>query len=178
MAEKSTIARPYAQAVFELARETKALAPWSDQLAYAGAVAADPAMQALIGNPSIERERLVQLFLDVCADKLDAAGQNFIRLLAENKRLELLPEIAEVYEAMRAEHEGSVEAEVITALPLDEAQQKQLADKLKQRLGRDVVLSVKTDESLLGGAIVRADDLVIDGTAAGQLTRLANTLLH
>lgn len=178
MAEKSTIARPYAQAVFELAREHKAFPAWSEQLALVAAVAADDAMRELIGNPNVERDRLVQLFLDICGDKLDVAGQNFIRLLAENKRLDVLPEIATVYEAMRAEAEGTIEAEVITALPLDEAQQQALAEKLRARLGRDIVLSIKTDESLLGGAVIRAGDVVIDGSAEGQLMRLANTLLH
>lgn len=177
MAEKSTIARPYAQAVFDLAREHKALPVWSDQLALAAAVAADERVQRLIGNPSVEREQLAALFLGVCGDKLDAHGQNFIRLLAENKRFDVLPEIAAVFESMRAEAEGTIEAEVITALPLDDAQQKQLAEKLRTRLGRDIVFSIKTDESLLGGAIIRAGDIVFDGSAAGQLTRLANTLL-
>lgn len=178
MAEKSTVARPYAQAAFELARGSKDLKAWSDALAFAAAVAQDESMQGLISNPNLDRDRLVQLFLDVCGDRLNAFGQNFIRVLAENKRLELLPEITALFEALRAEAEGSIEAEVISAFPLNDSQQKQLTEMLKKRLHRDIVLVTKTDESLIGGAIIRAGDLVIDASAVGQLTRLANTLLH
>lgn len=178
MAEKSTVARPYAQAAFELAQEGKALEQWSVMLNLAALVAEDESMQALIGNPNLAKERLVQLFLDVCGDALNATGQNFIRVLGENNRLALLPEIAELFEGLRGEAEGAIEAEVISAYPLNDAQQQQLVEMLKQRLGKAVTLNVKVDESLIGGVVIRAGDLVIDGSAAGKLTRLANALMH
>ena len=178
MAEKSTIARPYAQAAFELAQAEKALENWSRMLNLAALVAEDESMQSLIGNPNLARERLVQLFLDVGGENLNAQGQNFIRVLGENSRLALLPEIVVLYEALRAEAEGAIEAEVISAYPLNEAQQKVLVDMLKKHFGKAVTLNVKTDESLIGGVVVRAGDLVIDGSASGQLTRLANALMH
>lgn len=178
MAELSTVARPYAQAAFDLAREEGALKGWSEMLRYAAVVAADNSMEALLDNPQVSRERAEQLFLDICGERLNPLVQNFVRLLAQNRRLILLPAIASQFEAMRAEAEGSIEAEVVSAFPLTEAQQRQLADGLKKRFGREVNLVTHVDESLLGGAVVRVGDTVIDGSAAEQLNRLASVLRH
>ena len=172
MAEKTTIARPYAQAVFELEQEHKALPRWSDMLQLAAAVAADERMSALAGNPRVSGDELTKLFLDVCGDKLSTEAQNLIRVLVENGRLDVLTEIAALYETYRAEAERTVEAQVISAFPVDEAQKKQIIAMLKKRLGREVTLSCETDKSLLGGAIIRAGDLVIDGSVTGQLAKL------
>ncbi len=178
MAEKSTIARPYAQAAFSIAESQGDLKKWSDMLQLAAAVASDEAMQALISNPSIESDKLIDTFTGICGDGLDQYGQNFVRVLVENKRLALLPEIADLYEERRAEAESTVEAEVTSAIPLSEAQQTQLVAALKKRLGREVTLVTKTDENIIGGAVVRAGDLVIDASVTGQLEKLANTLMH
>ena len=178
MAEKSTIARPYAQAAFDLAHEKSDLKNWSDMLQTMAAAAANDDMQALFGNPDVSKQALVDLLIEVSGDKVNDMGKNFIRVLAENKRLNVLPEIAEQYELQRAEAERTVEAEVTTAFPLNDAQQQQLVDALKKRLGRDVTIVTKTDDSILGGAVVRAGDLVIDASVTGQLEKLANTLLH
>ena len=178
MAEKSTIARPYAQAAFSLAESQDSLKKWSDMLQLAAAVASDEAMQLLIGNPSIESDKLIDTFIGICGDGLDQHGQNFVRVLVENKRLDVLPEIADLYEEKRAEAESTVEAEVTSAIPLSEAQQTQLVAALKKRLGREVTLVTKTDENIIGGAVVRAGDLVIDASVTGQLEKLANTLMH
>ena len=173
MAELSTIARPYAEAIFSLAHEAAKLADWSDMLALAAAVAADANMQPLIGNTNINKSQLSGLFLDICGDKLTAEGKNTIKVLVENRRLNVLPEIAKQFEALKAEAEKTVDAEVISAFEVSQAQQKQIAEKLKQRLGREVTLTCRVDESLLGGVIIKAGDLVIDGSAIGQIHKLS-----
>lgn len=178
MAEKSTIARPYAVAAFELAKEQNDLASWSDMLDFAAVVAMDDTMQSYIGNPAIEQDTLTRLLLEVCGDTLNALGQNFMKVLVANKRLNVLPQIARLYNELRAEAEKTVDAEVISAFPLSDAQQSSLIEGLKRRLGREVKLTSKVDENLLGGAIVRAGDLVIDGSVSGQLDKLATSLMH
>jgi len=172
MAEKTTIARPYAQAVFELAQARKELPRWSDMLQLAAAVAADARMSKLVGNPRVTKDQLAKLFLDICGDKLSAEAQNLIRVLVDNDRLDVLTEIAALYQTYRAEAERTVEAQVISAFPVDEAQQKAIIASLKKRLGREVTLSCEVDQKLLGGAIIRAGDLVIDGSVTGHLAKL------
>jgi F-type H+-transporting ATPase subunit delta len=178
MAEKNTIARPYAQAAFSLAESQGNLKKWSDMLQLVSAVASDNAMQVLIGNPDIDSDKLFDMFTGVCGDGLDQFGQNFVRVLVDNKRLHVMPEIADLYEEKRAEAESTIEAEVTSATPMSETQQAQLSAALKKRLGREVTLVTKTDEAIIGGAIVRAGDLVIDASVTGQLEKLANTLMH
>ena len=178
MAEKSTIARPYAVAAFELAKEQGELAKWSDMLGFAAVVVTDDVMQDYIGNPSVDQDTLTRLMLQVCGDQLNEMGKNFIKVLVANQRLEVLTEIAVLYNELRADAEKTVEAEVISAFPLSDAQQSALIEGLKKRLGREVNLVTKVDENLLGGAIVRAGDLVIDGSVSGQLGKLATALMH
>jgi F-type H+-transporting ATPase subunit delta len=177
MAENTTIARPYAEAVFKLAKEQGDLKGWSDKLQLVSAVAASPEMGALIGNPKVSKGQLSKLILDICGDKLDATGKNLVTLLVENGRIGVATEIAAHYELSRAEAEGSVEAEAISALPLTDEQQKVIAAALTRRLGRNVELVCKVDKDLLGGAIIRTGDLVIDGSAASRLTQLAKAML-
>jgi F-type H+-transporting ATPase subunit delta len=174
--ERATLARPYAEAVFRLAREKKALAGWSEMLKLAAAVAADPQMTRLVDNPRVPRTRFVEFFLDVCGKKLDADGANLVRLLTENHRLALLPEIAALFEALRAEAETRVEAEVVSATAVSADQLKTIAAALKQRLGREVTLATRLDPSLVGGIVIRAGDLVIDGSVRGKLVALATHL--
>jgi F-type H+-transporting ATPase subunit delta len=178
MAENITIARPYAQAIFSLAQEQGDLKGWSDMLQFAAAVAADPEMVAVIDSPRFDNAQVADLFIEICGDKLNDAGKNMIRVLAENDRLEVLPEVAELYEAERSAVEGTIVAEVISATTLNDAQQKNIAEALKKRLGRDVTLECKIDESLLGGAIIRAGDVVIDGSVVGKLEKLTSALAH
>ena len=178
MAEILTIARPYAQAAFQFADAHQALKEWSGMLELLAVVAADPEMTALIENPRMTETQLAELFISIGADRLDDNCHNFIRLLAENRRLKLLPEIATLFEIQRREAEQSIRAELITAFPVTEAQQATVTAALKQRLGRDIELECKTDASLLGGAIIRAGDLVIDGSVRGKLERLGNSLSH
>jgi F-type H+-transporting ATPase subunit delta len=174
--ERTTLARPYAEAVFRLARERQNLAAWSETLKLAAAVAADPQMTRLIDNPRVPRARFVEFFLDVCGKKIDADGANLVRLLAENRRLALLPEIAALYEELRATAEARVEAEVVSAIEVSAAQLKTIAAALKKRLGREVTLATRLDPSLVGGIVIRAGDLVIDGSVRGKLQLLATHL--
>lgn len=176
MAEKTTIARPYALAIFKLASEQKNLKGWSDMLKLAAAVAADPEMDKVIGNPALSKGQVADMVIAICGDKLNDAGKNSIRVLAENGRLEFLPEIAALFEVERASAEGTLNAEVTSAFDLTDAQKKDLAAALKKRFGREISLSCTTDKSLLGGAIIRAGDVVIDGSAVGKLEKLSSEL--
>ncbi len=176
MAEAKTIARPYAEAAFALARERKALEAWSHMLALAAAVASDPNMARLAADPKITGERLLALFLGVCGERLDAAGQNLIRVLIENRRLALLPEIAAVYEELKNAAEARVEATVVSAFELDAGQIKRIEAALERRLQREVRVSTTVDRGLIGGVFIRAGDLVIDASVRGQLARLAANL--
>lgn len=178
MAEKSTIARPYAQAAFDIAQQAGDLKSWSDMLQLLAVVASDALMQDMISNPAIETSKVVDVMAGVAGDNLNETGKNFLNVLAENKRLNVLPEIAELYEQHRAEAEKTVEAEITSAFPLSDAQKQQLIEALKKRLGREVSLVAKTDESIIGGAIVRAGDLVIDGSVSSQLNKLSNSLMR
>lgn len=178
MAEKSTIARPYAQAAFDIAKEKGDLKSWSEMLQLIAAVTSDDIMQDMICNPSIEREKVIAVITDVCADKLNEAGKNFVKVLAENGRLDVAVEIAERYEEHRAEAEKTVEAEITSAFPLSESQITSVTDALKKRLGREVNLVTKVDDSIVGGAIIRAGDLVIDGSVSGQLEKLTTAMMR
>ncbi|UCE90397.1 MAG: F0F1 ATP synthase subunit delta [Pseudomonadota bacterium] len=178
MAEKTTIARPYAQAAFDIAVAGNKLAAWSDMLRLLAMVTSDATIESMMGNASIETGRVVDVILGVCGDQLDDTGKNFVRVLAENHRLNVLPEIAAQYEHYRAEAEKTVEAQVASAFPLSDAQQQHIIEALKIRLGREVTLKATVDESIVGGAVVRAGDLVIDGSVSGQLQKLAANLLR
>ena len=178
MAEKTTVARPYARAVFEIARESDAFAGWSAFLERGSLAVADARIQALVGNPAVTREELAGLFIELCGDSAGANGANFLRLLAENGRIAWLPEIAAEYELLRAEAENIVDVQLTSAVELDAAQRDNFAASLRKRLGRDVRLHCETDAKLLGGAIIRAGDLVIDGSLVGRLERLAGAVTH
>jgi F-type H+-transporting ATPase subunit delta len=178
MADRATIARPYARAAFAHASEGKELAAWSTMLGAAATAAADPRVSRLIGNPQVTGEQLVELLADVSKGAAGQGGTNFLLALAENHRLALLPEIAEQFETLRAEVENVVDVEVIAAQEIAPAQQKKLAAALAKRLGREVRMHTKIDETLIGGAIVRAGDLVIDGSLKGRLARLGSALTN
>ncbi len=176
MADTITAARPYAQAAFEVACAEGKLKNWSSLLTTAAALVGDARVRALIGNPRVVKAQLQGLILDALGSALDEHGKNFIRVLMENHRLMLLPEIAALFEASRAEAEGTLSVQVTSAQTLSDEQQRTLAAALKKRFQREVELHCKTDKSLLGGAIIRAGDRVIDGSARGKLQRLAQSL--
>ena len=176
MADKITIARPYAKAAFEEARDRKRLGPWSEALRTAAAVVSDPRVESLLGNPRVTPEELAALVGDTAGPQLDEEGRNFVRALADNRRLSLLPEISALFDELKGEAEGVVDVTVTSAAPLDDSQRGKLAAALERRLGRSVHLQCATDPTLIGGAVVRAGDMVIDGSLRGRLERIAYEL--
>ncbi len=176
MAEAVTIARPYAVAVFRLAKEKSALAKWSEMLGLASAVVADTQMRAIIDDPKLASADVERMFLSVCGDKLDAAGQNLIKLLVEYGRLSLLPEVAAIFEELKAQDEGTLDAEITAAAKLEEAQVKTLVAQLQAKFGKKVEATVKVDPEIIGGIKIVVGDTVIDASVRGRLQELAYTL--
>jgi F-type H+-transporting ATPase subunit delta len=176
MAEPSTVARPYAEAVFKLADAAGALAKWSEMLAALAGVAADPRVQAAIKDPNLPEAKIAGLFISILAGKLSGDAENLVRVLADNGRLELLPEIRRQYEALKNEREGVVEAEVFSAFELTAAQISDLVQRLEKKTGRKVRARVALDQSLIGGVKIVLGDKVIDGSARAQLSALETAL--
>jgi F-type H+-transporting ATPase subunit delta len=176
MAESATIARPYAEAVFRLAKNKQALEPWSDQLALLAAVARDPQIQAVIGNPKLTAGQVEALVLSICDQRLDEQARNLVRVLIENRRLALLPEIQELFEALRAQQEGTVEATVMSAFPLSDDELKALIQRLESKYKRQVKAQVKVDPELIGGVKVEIGDEVWDASVRAQLDAMAFAL--
>ena len=172
MAEKVTIARPYAKAAFAYAQQQKALPRWSELLAAASALVQDAGVAGLLSSPRVSPQQLAELISDGSGLGPQELGRNFISTLAENRRLGVLPEIHAMYETLRADAENVADVEVTSAVPLDEAQRQRLTAALKKRLKRDVRLHCGVDASLVGGAVVRSGDLVIDGSLKGRIDRL------
>ncbi len=177
MAEISTLARPYAQAIFNLADASNTLKTWSETLALLSEVVTNKTITEIINNPDVTSEKTISLIFDICKDNLDEQGINFVKLAAENGRLELIPHIAESFEVMHSEAEGSIKAQVISAYAINAVQKKSIATALKKKLGREVTITTKTDKSLLGGVIIRAGDMVIDGSIKSELEKISHSLL-
>jgi F-type H+-transporting ATPase subunit delta len=176
MADKNTLARPYAKAAFEYALSEGKLVDWSAMLSLVAEAASNKEVAALLLNPSLNSDAKAEILLEICAAKIDDQSRNFIKLLSEKSRLPLIPVIAEIYEAFKAEQEKSVEAQVISAFELSAEQQQLLVDALRKRLNREVSLKVEIDKRLIGGVVIRTGDLVIDGSLRGKLAKLAESL--
>lgn len=176
MAELATLARPYAEAVFGLADQSGALGAWSKTLATMAEVAANPDMIGCIGNPNLGADRLYGLFVSLCRQDLDTDQQNFVRVLIANDRLALLPDIRARFETLKNEREGTVDAEIRSAFPLDDAQLKGLVADLERRFKRKVRPHVGVDQELIGGARIAVGDDVIDGSVRGRLEDMAAAL--
>lgn len=176
MAQLTTTARPYAKAAFKAAQEAGDLQGWSARLNLLAALTQQEKIAAFMANPALSGERKAQVLCEICGDELGRQQQNLVHLLAANKRLPLLPEIAVLFEGLKAEQERTVEVEVVSAYDLDSNAEAQLVQALKQRLQRDVRVSSRTDKSLIGGVVVRAGDLVIDGSVRGKLKKLHETI--
>ena len=176
MAERITTARPYAKAIFALARQNNTLADTAAGLALGAEVVANPSVHSLLGSPQVTAAQLSELVNGIVGSKLDEQGRDFITLLAQNRRLGFLPEIAALFEQMKAEVENAVEVEVTSATALSPDQESRYAAALQKKLGRSVRLRTKVDQGLLGGAVLKAGDLVIDGSIKGRLERLATEL--
>ncbi|TAH47986.1 MAG: F0F1 ATP synthase subunit delta [Betaproteobacteria bacterium] len=175
MAENVTIARPYADAAFELARGAGALGPWSDALDRLAAVAADPTMRACINDPKLSADQLVKLVLEVVGN-LSADQQNFVRVLVDNERLQVLPEIRDLFVALKNEHEGVLEADIASAFPLDDATLTSLKSDLEARFKAKLNVQVHIDPTLIGGVRIAVGDEVIDASVRGKLANMAAAL--
>ncbi len=173
MSQNLTLARPYARAAFALARDAGRTEPWSQALAFAARVAADPQVSALLGHPLLSAADAAGL---VAIDGADEAVQRFLALLADNRRLALLPEIAGLYEELRADADRVVKAKVTSASDLPAAELESIKAALVKRFGRQVEVETAVDASLIGGAVIDAGDVVIDGSLKGKLARLQNAL--
>ncbi|TCK03649.1 F0F1 ATP synthase subunit delta [Marinobacterium mangrovicola] len=176
MAELNTVARPYTKAAFEYAREKGSLDQWSTMLSTAALVVKDSAMAQVLNNPALTSGQKAEVLISVCESQMDDAGKNFVFLLAEKQRLALLPEISLQFEQLKAAQEKSVDIDLTTAFELDDAQQQKLAQALSTKLGREVKISSQVDKSILGGVVIRSDDLVIDGSVRARLAKLAEAM--
>ncbi len=182
MAEPVTIARPYAEAVYKLACEKNTLTQWADALANLDGVVGDSRVQLIISDPNVSAQQLEGLVLGVIGDKLDAGvaneARNFIQVLVQNGRLELTPHIRGVYESLKREHEGTLEASVISALPISDEQVKTLVAALETKFMRKITAKVEIDPQLIGGVKIVVGDKVIDATVRGRLDAMATALTH
>ena len=176
MAELTTLARPYAKAAFEIADASGELQKWSDMLGIAAAVAQQEGVARLLSSPALTAEQKAKSFADVCGDVLNDKAVNLITTLGENQRLTLLPEIRQLFEAHKAQRERSVDVQVTTAYELSGELQEKLAKALSAKLNREVNLSASVDKKLIGGALVKAGDTVIDGSVRGRLAKLAEAI--
>ena len=176
MAEISTIARPYAVAVYKLGKEQKILAKWSEMLGFATQVANDAKMQAYINDPKVGASDLQATFLKVCGDKLNVNAQNLIKVLVEYGRMSILPAITTAFEELKAQDEGVLEASIIAAAKPSDAEVKDLVIRLEAKFGKKVEAKVSVDTELIGGMKIIVGDTVIDASVKGQLQNLAYTL--
>jgi F-type H+-transporting ATPase subunit delta len=175
MAESLTIARPYAEAAFKLAREAHALPSWSDALARLAAVAGTEVARDLIGTPQLSNAQVAAVVADA-AGQLGAEQKNFVQVLADNERLAVLPEIATLFDALRNEHEGILDAQIASAYPLDAQQVAGIVATLEQKYGKQIKATVHVDADLIGGVAIRIGDEVLDASVRGKLARMAGAL--
>lgn len=178
MAELSTLARPYAKAAFEYAGNEGALDVWLAELQLIAAVVSDASVEALLADPGLTTEAQADAFLALFGDDLGASRQRFVHVLAENRRLGLAPQILAQFAQLKAQREQSVEVEMVSAFEVPDAVRERIASALGQRLEREVTVSTDVDSSLIGGVLIRAGDLVIDGSVRGRLNKLAEALTN
>lgn len=176
MSELATLARPYAVAAYKRAKETSSIEQWSDALGFLALVMADKSVASAACNPKANREQFVQALLDLCAGYLNSESANFLRLLAENRRLGLVSQIRNEFEQYRAAEEGYVNVAVNSAFPMDDNQCQQLEVTLTKVLGKTPRMEIAIDDSLIGGVLIKAGDRVIDASVRGQIQRLTKIL--
>lgn len=176
MAESITLARPYAKAAFEVAVADKTLDEWSEALSVLAAVTADDKIAILLASPTLSAEKQSEALVGVCGDKVSDKAANLVRLLAENRRLLLFAEISAGFETLKAEHLKAIEVELISAFELSEEVVEQLSKALHKRLDREIALTRRVDRHLIGGAVIRAGDTVIDNSVRGKLKKLAESM--
>lgn len=178
MAEPVTIARPYAEAAFRLARDSSQLSAWSDMLALLEAITADARVQAVLDDPNVTPQALESFVIGVAGDRLDGAARNLVQVLIQNGRLALVPHIRGLFEEQRREHEGVLEVRIVSALPITDDQLRELVAALETKRGRKVSTKVEIDPALIGGVRLMIGDTVIDATVRGKLDAMAAALTH
>lgn len=176
MAELATLARPYAEAVFELAVDGNHLEQWSNTLNFLSTVIQDSTIEKAIANPKIEKEILIRILFDICDQQLDEPGKNFVKMLVDYHRLPAVPQIALQYEQLKAQHEGYIKVDIASAYEVKPEQQQEMEEILKKRLGKGVDMTMNVDKSLLGGWLIHAGDQVIDLSVKGRFEKLATEL--
>ncbi|EMK5745968.1 F0F1 ATP synthase subunit delta [Proteus mirabilis] len=175
MSEIATVARPYAKAAFDFAVENQAVDKWQVMLAFTAEVVRNEQVTELLSG-SLASEKLADIFIDLCGDQIDEHAQNLIRVMAENDRLSTLPEVLSQFIQLRAVLESTVDVEVTSAIELTKQQLANISAAMEKRLSRKVKLNCKIDKSVIAGMIIRAGDLVIDGSVRGRLERLTDVL--
>ena len=176
MAELISLARPYARAAFESARDNNQLDEWSESLNLLAAVTADPDMKRVLNHPSLTADQKIEVVVDVCQGKLSEPVRNFIRIMADNRRLELFPAIAELFRNYRSEHERTVDVSLTAAYEVTDEQKEKLSKALSRKLDRSVALQINVDRSIIGGVVIEAGDTVIDASVRGKLNKLAHAI--
>ncbi|MCC7410472.1 MAG: F0F1 ATP synthase subunit delta [Gammaproteobacteria bacterium] len=176
MQETQTLARPYAQAAFELAHDAGSLPAWSDALALLALAVQNPQLQAVLGDPRVGTERGVALVLAIGGERFFAGFGNFVRVLGTAGRLGVVPEIARLFERLRAQAEGIADVEVVSAYPLEATEEQGIVTALERRLGKRVRVSRRVDPAIIAGAVIRVGDLVFDATLRGRLRHMASQL--
>ena len=176
MAELTTVARPYAEAAFRIARDENALPAWSEMLRFVRTVVAEPRVAAALDNPRLTAGDKASLLLSVCGDKLNALARNFIRVLVEADRVNLLPQISELYDGLKNETDGVAKARIESAFPLTDAQLAELTAALEKHFAKKIEATVNVDPELIGGARITVGDTVIDASVAAQLHAMASQL--
>ncbi|TVP59500.1 MAG: F0F1 ATP synthase subunit delta [Halomonadaceae bacterium] len=176
MAELTTLARPYAKGAFEAALAHEQLDSWSESLARLAGVLSDPDMQRAVSHPGLTADQKIALINDICGGELPEPVGNFLHILADNRRLLLIPAIADMFKALRHDHERTVEINLTTAFDMTPEQEANLSQALGRKLDRRIQLSLRTDRSIIGGVLIEAGDMVIDASVRGKLARMADAI--
>jgi F-type H+-transporting ATPase subunit delta len=176
MTDFTTAARPYANAVYDTASESNSLDSWGEALTNLAAVVSDAQMSKLLESPDLGKAEKGDLIIKVLGDNLTDKQQNLVKLMAENNRLKLMPDVLEQFEVARAKAENKIEAEITSAFELSAEQVSELVNTLKNKLGSDITVTTSIDESLIGGVIIKAGDTIIDASMKSQLDSLALSL--
>lgn len=176
MAEQITIARPYAEAVFKLAKEKNALSAWSEMLNVISGVTSIQQIQALVSNPGITTDKLLKIILEICGNKLNEEGKNLVALLIENNRVDVLPQLSDLYEQLKAQHEGVLEANIVSAYDISDKQLEKLVSVLENKFKCKIKAKVNIDSELIGGVKVVIGDEVIDSSVRGKLETMSVAL--
>ncbi len=178
MAEKTTLARPYAEAVYQSAVADDSVDKWSDMLMVLEQIAGEEVVRQVIADPNYDQTQIVDMFVRLGADYLDEKAINLVKLLADNQRFDLIADIRKEFEAARLDDQGHLEAEVISAFAVNASQKKLIASRLKEKFGKEVSIHTRIDKSLLAGIIIKVGDLVIDGSVSTQLDKMSKALVR